>query len=187
MQDYHLATRIRSNTNIPVKILPFGLLSSLKATNFLHSSKQPKNKTKKTAFYSGFLLGFKNTGKFRTILGVFVFFQWKPDRTLDAVVASLTAGPDEVDGLDLGDAEWASEDKYAKDFSTILRKYKKSVTNVCVTMRALVERPETEKSNKKTKWRYAKHNTVAEYSRVNVLDLIGTMPKLTSMQLTFGR
>ena len=49
--------------------------SSFKARNFLHSSKQPKKQKKNnnflqflTVFYLGFLLGFKNTGNFRTLL-----------------------------------------------------------------------------------------------------------------------
>ena len=55
------------------------------------------------------------------------------------MLAALMAGPEDVRHLDLGDASWATEDKYAQQLVKLLRKYKKAVTNLSITMRALVQ------------------------------------------------
>ena len=58
---------------------------------------------------------------------------------VDAVVAALLAGPEQVQHLDLGDAAWATDTQYAKQLLHILRKYKRSLTSLRITMRALVQ------------------------------------------------
>ncbi|KAE8744357.1 hypothetical protein FOCC_FOCC009010 [Frankliniella occidentalis] len=81
--------------------------------------------------------------------------QWRSDKKIDAVLAALTAGTDNVERLDLGDAPWATEFKYAKDLVKLLRKYKKSLTSLRITMRALA----------------------------NAIDVIGALPNLAKLEL----
>lgn len=91
--------------------------------------------------------------------------QWRSDKKIDAVLAALTAGTDNVERLDLGDAPWATEFKYAKDLVKLLRKYKKSLTSLRITMRALVQ-PSGKGS-----------------SQANAIDVIGALPNLAKLEL----
>ncbi|XP_034240568.1 uncharacterized protein LOC117644931 isoform X3 [Thrips palmi] len=104
-------------------------------------------------------------------MGLMALFKppkWRPDKKVDSVIAALTAGPDDVRHLDLGDAEWATDDKYAKELVKLLRKYKKTVTSLNITMRALVQ-PASANMNK---------------SQANAIDIISAMPNLTTLELT---
>lgn len=107
-------------------------------------------------------------GNMSLMAALFAKPKWRPDKKVDAVLAALMAGPDDVRHLDLGDASWATEDKYAQQLVKLLRKYKKAVTNLSITMRALVQ-PSSGSMSK---------------SQVNVLDIIGAMPSLTNLELT---
>lgn len=60
-------------------------------------------------------------------------------RKLDAVLTALNGLPAQVRSLDLGDAAWAQEAEYAKQLLQLLRRWKRSLSTLRLTSRALLQ------------------------------------------------
>lgn len=85
-----------------------------------------------------------------------------------------------MQGLDLGDAKWASEDKYVKELKTLLVKYKPTLTYLRVTMRALVDRYIVQKTGK------AKYRSPETYVNIDILATVANFTKLERLAIVFS-
>lgn len=96
--------------------------------------------------------------------------------------------------MNLGDAKWASEEKYAKDLLKVVRHFKKNIDTLRCTIRLMVELVVSMKVKKpgKTLWCDAwgpvpyipsKPTSV----KVNILDCLGSMQNVTKLQIVFNR
>lgn len=108
--------------------------------------------------------------------------KWKPCKKLDIVTSSILAATDDVKALDLGDGEWAGEDKYAQDLASMLRKYKATLREIRVAKSTLIDRHETVASLNK-KGRQSRHAQI-KISKCNIMGLVAGLPKLTTLKLT---
>lgn len=120
--------------------------------------------------------------------------KWKPDNKIDAVVATLLTTTSNVKELNLGDAKWATEEKYAKDLLKVVRHYKKNVTTLRCTVRSMVELVVSMKVKVPKKiWWCAALGPVPHFPgttslvKVNVLDTLGSMQNLTTLKIVFNK